>query len=118
MRRDVSQLQFSDTLVTCLLLSEIGAWGFTVPKNCGGPAVAVLRRSSISLSWEADSYGLPARKTVETPQLHFFPGGRCPCCAGRVPYPLLCLTSAHGSDPAEIRGDSAVAVPLVVDVAV
>ena len=37
-------------------------------------------------------------------------GGRCPCCAGRVPCPLLCSTSAHGSDPAEFRGDAAVAV--------
>ena len=32
--------------------------------------------------------------------------------------PLLCSSSAHGSDPAEIRGGSAVAVPPVVDVAV
>ena len=40
-----------DTLVTCLLLSTTGASGFTVPKNCGGPAVAVLFSSSISLSW-------------------------------------------------------------------
>ena len=37
-------------------------------------------------------------------------GGRCPCCAGRVPCPLLCSTSPHGSDPAEFRGDAAVAV--------
>ena len=60
---------------------------------------------------------LPFRKTTETPQLQHLPGGRCSCCAGRVPCPLL-STSAHGSDPAEIRGGSAVAVPPVVDVAV
>ena len=46
-----SQLQFSDTLVTCPLLSITGAWGLTVTKNCGGPAVTVLIRSSMSLSW-------------------------------------------------------------------
>ena len=46
-RRDVSLLQFSDTLVKCLLLSATGAWGFTVPINCGGPAVSVLRRCRI-----------------------------------------------------------------------
>ena len=34
--------------------------------------------------------------------------------AGRVPCPLLCSTSAHGSDPAEILGDAAVAVSLTV----
>ena len=34
-----------------------------------------------------------------------------------LPCPLL-STCAHGSDPAEIRGGSAVAVPPVVDVAV
>ena len=56
-------------------------------------------------------------KTMETPQLQYLPGGLCSCCAGRVPCPLL-STSAHGSDPAEIRGGSAVAVPPVVDVAV
>ena len=46
-----SQLQFSDTLVTCLLLSTTGIWGWTVPKNCRGSADAVLRWSWISLSW-------------------------------------------------------------------
>ena len=57
----------------------------TVPNNCGDPAVAVLRSSLISLSWSrGDSHGLPAWKTMQTPQLQFFSGGRCPCCAGRV----------------------------------
>ena len=46
-----SQLQFSDTLVTSPLLPTTGAWGLTVQKNCGGPAVAVQRSSLISLSW-------------------------------------------------------------------
>ena len=80
-----SQLQFSDMLVSSPLFSTTGAWGLTVPNNCGDPAVAVLRSSLISLSWSrGDSHGLPAWKTMQTPQLQYFSGGRCPCCAGRV----------------------------------
>ena len=59
MRRDVSQLQFSDTLVTCLLLSEIGAWA------------------------------LQCRKTVEVPQLPFFAGRRYPCRGRPIPMVFL-----------------------------
>ena len=54
MRRDFSQLQYSDTLVTCLLQSTTGAWGFTVPK------------------------------TVEVPQLPFFAGRRYLCRVQRA----------------------------------
>ena len=57
-------------------------------------AVAVLRSSLISLSWSrGDSHGLPARKTMATPQLQYFSGGRCPCCAGRVPCPCWAFST-------------------------
>ena len=42
---------------------------------------------------EADSHGLPARKTMATPQLQYFSGGRCPCCAGRVPCPCWAFST-------------------------
>ena len=90
----LSQLQFSDTLVTFPLFSTTGAWGLTVPNNCGDPAVAVLRSLLISLSWSrGDSHGLPARKTMQTTQLQYFSGGRCPCCAGRVPCPCRAFST-------------------------
>ena len=67
-------------------------------ENCGFSAVAVHRRS-----WCRGRFPWSClRKTIETPQLQYLPGGRCSCCAGRVPCPLL-STSAHGPDPAEIR---------------
>ena len=80
-----SQLQFLDTLVTCPLLSTTGAWGLTVPLNCGGPAVAVLRRCRIPVVVQRP---IPMVFLLGRPwrlcSCSFFPGGRCPRCAGRV----------------------------------
>ena len=84
------------------------------------------------------AFGLTAQKTVDILQLPFIAGRRFPVVVQR-PIPMvlpledqrnsavaefawwsmfLVCTRAHGSDPAEIRGGSAVAVPPVVDVAV
>ena len=64
----VPTVAFSDMLVTCPLLSTTGAWAWTVPKNCGGSAVAVFRWSSISLSWCRGRFPM-VLATIEFPQL-------------------------------------------------
>ena len=63
--------------MTCPLLSTTGAWGWTVRKNCRGSAVAVLRWSSISLSWCRGRFPT-VLVTIEFPQLLRGYGGRCP----------------------------------------
>ena len=93
-------------------VSSRGAW-FDGAVNCGFSAVAVHRRVSISLSWCRGRFswsclfGRPWRLR----SCSMFPGGRCTCCAGRAFFPVVVTTGAHGSDSAEIRGGSTVAVP-------
>ena len=75
-----SQLLFSDTLVTCPLLSTTGVWCLRAPNHCGGPQLPFFAcRRYPCRGPEADSHSLLARKTMETPHLLYFPGGRCPC---------------------------------------
>ena len=77
----------SQVVVTVAVLGHAGdmpvvannrCFGFPVQKNCGGPAVAVLPSSLISLSWSRGS---------------IFPGGRRPCCASRVPCPCWAFST-------------------------
>ena len=88
-------------------------------ENFGFSAAAVLRRSSISLSWcrgrfprsscsedHRDSAVAVCFLVVDAPVVQV------------LFHAVLCSTGAHGSDPAEIRVDAAGAVPAVVDVAV
>ena len=94
--------------VTCLLLSTTGAWGLTVPNNCGGPAVAVLRRCRFPVVVQRPIpmvflLGRPWRLrscriflVVVAPVVQVVFRASCPCWAFSTTGSSMCLVLATG----------------------
>ena len=110
----IPQVQFLDRLLRLLMkpvaipqvqflvkvIFPSGVFGQTAQKTVDFPQLQFIagRRHP---GHGADSHGFPCSEDHRDSATQYFPGGRCPCCAGLFPCRLSCTTDAHGSDSAD-----------------